>query len=203
MCVAFIFGTNVYDIHRHLHNQISSHPLIWEKRWPHYLLPPSAFSCPSPGVPRSCPCGISPSSSKAEMEPPPSQKTQPLCWSTTPPPQVSATWCHNRAAMHQDRCMKVFSPSCLCLLQGWVKGSRSQGSLPVHADKWGAPGWLPCPNGSSRAGARTRGPSFHNRCKHFYCTTPIHLSVRREGVEPSGLTSCGVDRVQRPADPQS
>lgn len=98
---------------------------------------------------------------------------------------------------------RVFSPSCLCLLQGWVKGSRSQGSLPVHADKWGAPGWLPCPNGSSRAGARTRGPSFHNRCKRFYCTTPIHLSVRREGVEPSGLTSCGVDRVQRPADPQS
>ncbi|XP_073097818.1 coiled-coil domain-containing protein 33 [Manis javanica] len=36
--------------------------------------------CPNLGDPQSCPCGVSPSSSKAEMEPPTSQKAQPWCW---------------------------------------------------------------------------------------------------------------------------
>ncbi|XP_045651166.1 coiled-coil domain-containing protein 33 isoform X2 [Ursus americanus] len=43
-----------------------------------------ALSCPNLGDPRSCPHGTNPSSSKAETEPPTSQKTQPWCWSTTP-----------------------------------------------------------------------------------------------------------------------
>lgn len=104
--IAFIIGTNICDIYRQAHHQISGHPLIWEKMWPHHLLPPSPFSCPSLGDPQSCPCGISPSSSKADMEPPASQRTQPWCWSTTPRLQVSDPRCQVRATTYQDMCME-------------------------------------------------------------------------------------------------
>ncbi|XP_021092587.1 coiled-coil domain-containing protein 33 isoform X14 [Heterocephalus glaber] len=67
------------------------------------------FNCPNLGGPQSCQCGTSLSSSKAEMVPPTSQRTQPWCWSTTPPLQDTTLKTINGEAPTVDLSFQLFS----------------------------------------------------------------------------------------------
>lgn len=154
------------DMHRHTHKQISRRSLIWEKLWPHRLFPPSPFSCPNLGDPQSCPCGVSPSSSKAEMEPPTSQKAQPWCWGTASPLQVSGPRCLTRAATQQSIQRKGAQPIPPLPPAGMgLRAPSSKAASQCMQTGVGAPAWLPRPNGSSG----THGPDSLTRSIHYYC----------------------------------